>query len=339
MLNMKSPVINQIIAQNGGVMPNQQQPPNMNIGYNGYNGQYDGYSMNPNQNYAWVNGQPVGNPSPYAFPPPQNPYDNGYQQPNYGYAYNPALQMQQSGYMGYGYQNPQTSYGYQPTGMYNPYQPSYTNYYGNQAGYNYYNPALQQNIIQQQRKEEERRRREAIEYQKQLSRVAHAYFGEEMSDEELNRIYDPVDNRSQKEIAEAAEFERTAHIVQYGQYVGQEPTQNFTQLCNSNTQYHNKFINPDAGLVEFLEQAGNLYIDGLLREEKHKNRDLSGTYNHDGFKSVLNGQNPYAGKFSNNIEDDVVHLPESIKNRLTSTYAERRAQFMQSILSQQRRAT
>ena len=91
MLNMKSPVINQIIAQNGGVMPNQQQPPNMNIGYNGYNGQYDGYSMNPNQNYAWVNGQPVGNPSPYAFPPPQNPYDNGYQQPNYGYAYNPAF--------------------------------------------------------------------------------------------------------------------------------------------------------------------------------------------------------------------------------------------------------
>ena len=139
MLNMRSPVVTQIMAQNGD-LPQQQ----MNIGYNGYNGQYDG----PNNQYVWVNGQPVGQPSPNAFPPPPDNYGNYYPQQPYGY--NPALQYQQPQnpyqppmYNSYGYQNQ----GYaQPSGVYNPYQPSYTNYYGNQVGYNYYNPVLQQGL-------------------------------------------------------------------------------------------------------------------------------------------------------------------------------------------------
>ena len=331
MLNMRSPVVTQIMAQNGDL------PQQMNIGYNGYNGQYDG----PNNQYVWVNGQPVGTPPANAFPPPQDNYgyqvygnpalqyqqqQNPYQQPVY---YPQAPQYPQNGYMNQGYT--------QPTGMYNPYQPSYTNYYGNQVGYNYYNPALQQQAMEQQRKAEEQQRRAQIEYMKQISRCAHAYIGEEMSDEELNRIYDPDKVIDQKQMAENVEFERTAHLVQYGQRV--DNSQNFAQMCDNITRYHDKFIDPNADLITFLNQAGGLYVDKLIRDEKHKNRNLTGTYNHDAFTDVLkNSNNPYARQLLNsNMEDDVVHLPASIQNKVTATYAERRAKFMQSILSQQRR--
>jgi hypothetical protein len=299
--------------QNGGGY--NGYPPNYSaIGYNGYNGQYDGVQQ-PADAYVWINGQQVT--------VNQNPY-------------NPYLQSQQNQPQN-PYEMPAPQYGYQgypqQQNAYNPYQPSYTNYYGNQSGYNYYNPAYQQQLYEQQRKEAEQRRMQEIEYMKQISRCAHAYNGEEITEEELDAIYNPQDTRTQKQIKEEMEFEKTAHIVQYGQRVDYQSNQ--AKVFNDIKKYHDKFIDPNANLVEFLEQAGSLYVDSLMREEKHKRRSgLNKTYDNKGFQNAL--QNPYPNRFSN-VEDDVIHLPKSIQNKLTSTYAERRAQFMEKILSQQQR--
>lgn len=326
MINMKSPTVNYIMQQNNGGY--QQYPPNYSLGYNGYNGQYQ--TQQPEM-YVYVNGQPqyYQPKDPYEVPPQQYPQPSyGYQPQGYGY---------QNGYAGYP-QQPQYGYQYQQQGIYNPYNPaqqSYTNYYGNQVGYNYYNPALRQQQMEQQRKEAEQRRMQEIEYMKQISRCAHAYNGDPISEEELDRIYNPQDTRTSKEIKEEMEFEKTAHIVQYGQRVDYEAGQ--AKLYNDIKAYHDKFIDPNADLATFLSQAGNLYVDMLLRQEKHKNRSgLAETYNKQGFKNILNNI-AYANGMPNNIEDDVIHLPASIQNKLTESYAERRAQFMNSILNQERR--
>ena len=99
------------------------------------------------------------------------------------------------------------------------------------------------------------------------------------------------------------------------------------------SQYHDKFIKKDCGLVDFLNSAGSLYVDCLMREERHKNRDLSGTYDSNSYRAALtNRQAPYAGRFSNNLDDNVVTLPPHLKQQLDSTYEERRAKFIQSIM-------
>ena len=72
----------------------------------------------------------------------------------------------------------------------------------------------------------------------------------------------------------------------------------------------------------------------MLREEKHRNRDLSGTYDSDSYKKLLGRSAPYAGKFSNNIDDNVVTLPAHLRQRLDASYEERRSQFIASIMNQ-----
>ena len=218
---------------------------------------------------------------------------------------------------------------------YNGYnQQGYTGYYGNQVNYNYYNPIYQQNMLRQQQEEAEKQRKQQIEFNKRLSRIAHAEDNSTLSEETLNKIYDPVSTQTPQQVAEQYEFNRIASLAQ--SINNPTPTQESITIMNrakAATDYHNKFIDPKCGLNEFLNSAGNLYVDGLLRDEKHKNRDLSGTYDSKSYKQLLNRQAPYAGKFSNNIDDNVVTLPPHLQNKLKSTYDERRAQFLASIMN------
>ena len=216
---------------------------------------------------------------------------------------------------------------------YNGCNQGYTGYYGNQVNYNYYNPIYQQNMLRKQQEEAEKQRKQQIEFNKRMSRIAHAEDGSTLSEETLNKIYDPVSVQSPQQIADQYEQDRVASLVQsIGQTASQEAAA-FAYRAKAAVDYHNKFIDPNCGLNEFLNSAGALYIDGLLRDEKHKNRDLSGTYDSKSYKQLLERNAPYAAKFSNNIDDNVVELPPHLQNRLRSTYEERRAQFMASIMN------
>ena len=70
-----------------------------------------------------------------------------------------------------------------------------------------------------------------------------------------------------------------------------------------------------------------------MRDEIHRNRDLSGTYDSNSYKQLLGmRQAPYAGVFSNNIDDNVITLPENIRKHAQETYEERRSRFIASIM-------
>ena len=218
---------------------------------------------------------------------------------------------------------------------YNGYnQQGYTGYYGNQVNYNYYNPIYQQNMLRQQQEEAEKQHKQAVEFNKRISRIAHAEDGSTISEEVLDKIYDPERTRTPEQVADYYELNRTANIVQNINQQMQSPES--ITLMNRAVQtkkYHDKFINPDCDLNEFLQSAGSLYVDGLLREEKHKNRDLSGTYDSNSYQQLLKRQAPYAGKFSNNIDDNTITLPASLQNKLSSSYESRRQQFLNAIMN------
>ena len=217
---------------------------------------------------------------------------------------------------------------------YNGYNQGYTGYYGNQVNYNYYNPIYQQNLIRQQQEEAERIHKQQVEEQKRISRIAHAYSGVEISEQELNNIYDPQSTQTVQQAAAIYEYNKIADTVHS---INSNNSKNIDSInaanrANSITKYHDKFIDPNCGLNEFLQSAGSLYIDGLLREEKHKNRDLSGTYDSKSYQQALRTA-PYAGKFSNNIDDNVIGLPPHLMNKAKSSYEERRQMFIASIMN------
>ena len=217
---------------------------------------------------------------------------------------------------------------------YNGYNQGYTGYYGNQVNYNYYNPIYQQNLLRQQQEEAEKRHKQEVEFNKRISRIAHAEDGSTVSEEILDKIYDPVSTQTPQQIAEQYEQNKIANIAQSINPQAQtQESITFNNRAAAATKYHDKFIKPGCGLNEFVQSAGALYVDGLLRDEKHKNRDLSGTYDSNSYQQLLRRQAPYAGKFSNNIDDNTITLPQSLQNKLSSSYEERRAQFINAIMN------
>lgn len=206
----------------------------------------------------------------------------------------------------------------------------YTGYYGNQVNYNYYNPIYQQNMLLKQREEEAKRKREEIEYKKRMSRIAHSYDGSKISDEQLSKLYEPQAAATPKQAADNYEFDSISRLVQNGKDAGVNPA--MLQQAEKIKKYNDSVVKPDCNLSEFLNNAGTLYVNALMKDEAARNRNLSGTYDSNAYRQALGMRNaPYAGVFSNNIDDNIVTLPESIRNRAAESYESRRAAFIASI--------
>jgi hypothetical protein len=210
-------------------------------------------------------------------------------------------------------------------------QQGYTGYYGNQVNYNYYNPIYQQQLIQQQREAEERQRRAIIDQNKMMSKIAHAYSGSTISDEALSKLYDPVATKTKEQVAEDYEFDKIANINQRAVVVDRDPQ--LIQRFNETSKYHDSVVDPNCGMIEYFSKAGTLYVNALMREEKHRQRDLSQTYDSNAYHKALQRQAPYAGMFnSNNIDDNVITLPENLRQHAQGSYEERRQRFIASIM-------
>ena len=203
---------------------------------------------------------------------------------------------------------------------------TYQGYYGIQ--YNNYNPWYQAELQKQQQAYERQVHLQQVNELKRASKLAHAENGsEQMSDEYLNKRFDSdyqyvgVDPELLKAQRDAADMSRYV-------YIDYDPSA--AQRYNAITSYHDKFIkNKDCDLQGFLAQAGELYVDCLLREQKHRDRNLNGVYDSDAYRKLIsqNNPNPYSGIFRN-IDDNVVGLPNDAKQKFEAAFAQRRAAFM-----------
>lgn len=221
------------------------------------------------------------------------------------------------GYNGY------NGYGYNPNG----------NYYGfSQYGY-YESPFQKMEREKREREEREALLRQDAERNKKIARIAAAYEGKEISEDELDAKYNPRSNQNLQRQAEDYLYQNVYYAVANAQNSQQQFDNAANEAQSKIKAYHDKFINPNANMVEFFNSAGNLLIDGLMREQKTKNKDLSQMYDSNAYKQRLGmNTNPYSNGFKN-LDDMTIRLPDSIKQNMDATYEERRRKFIEAITS------
>lgn len=278
MINTNSPIIqNMIINGQFGVNSpqyNQYGQQNINMGYGcGYNNYQQPYQ----QQFGYFN-QQLNNYN--------NPYNNGY------------FNQQQSYSYGNGYFNQQPKYDY-----YNPYGNMFNNNNCNNYGYGgnmIYSPMA----IQKQRQEQ-------IELAKIKMRISSAYFGKEMSDEEMNKVLFPERQQqtriSDKERIENAEYMMCKSIVETSHNPNREPTnaeRTAWTLCEMSRRMHEEL--DSHGLCQFLEED----LWKLQREEWIRNninlnagRNLGSTYSSKDYSELLQMHNSSHSGFINQLLD------------------------------------
>jgi hypothetical protein len=95
-----------------------------------------------------------------------------------------------------------------------------------------------------------------------------------------------------------------------------------------------KSITPDeTSLFNFLDNAGGLYVDAIISEQK-RNVDVSKLYNHNDYNKLINihkDSNPFKSVFNKeiNIDDMEITLP----NHLNNEYQARRQMFLAGIMN------
>lgn len=242
-----------------------------------------------------------------------NPFMAQQQNYQYGAAYNQYAAP--IGSVGY-------NYSYNNNGYYSNYQ------------YQTYDPL---EIRKQLELEEERRRNyyeSNIAIRKKMIRCANAFDGYDTDDEVLDNYFSEENlNAIYKEEHKFDNITRIATLrYQQEQYRAQQQAlyeQQRQQYLESCEEVKNQ------SLLEFLEDtATEHYIEVLQKKARAASQNIGRLYNHDSFAELINRYNRGGDNISNpifnpnvTIDDMEISLPAHLKN----DYAERRAQFMQSI--------
>ena len=167
---------------------------------------------------------------------------------------------------------------------YNNYNFGY-NYYGSMFN-NFYNPIRQEaNNIVREMQEEARQNR--LEFNYNLGQLAfNLTYGKGNYDEKaLEEIYKgkTVENPySAPEMSNQLYFQmrfQNAQVFDNSSYY-----QNFHAQVSAQ---HNSFIDPNANLKEMFDHAGSLWAAYELEDEAHRRRNLTGTYNSQGYKYFI----------------------------------------------------
>lgn len=328
MINQNSPIIQNMIA-------------NGQFGYNGPNNygyqqpMYNNYYQQPQQYYGYGYQQSVN----YGYQQQQNNYYNPY-----GDTFKNVNMMDKFKNSPYAYGTPDINTLEQYRTINNSYGYANNNYtYGN--NYNPYN-----NYKQQQN--------EQITLYKMKLGIASTYFGHPMSDEEMNNMIFPQQEKQQRltdeERINNAEYDWCANIIKtvqnpYRQPTNAELTAQFLYQMSKNM--HDELDNH--GLCQFLEDdLWQLQREQWLREniDINSGRNLKNTYSSKDYTELLNMHNDSAksgfvsqlldtSRYDNNTKDIELgmNLAFNQERRRRSALEEKVPSFISSDEVQKRR--
>ncbi len=174
--------------------------------------------------------------------------------------------------------------------------------YFNNNGYNYYGMPYYSSYqdvsvtkkytdkINEMRQEARKRR---TEFNKNLSRMVHNYLGDEISEEQLDMIYEGYDYTIPANVlkvqSECSRFSRMVPVTNQPMYA-----KHFQELQN-----FYKTINPENNMNGFFQSLGVIHACHELEQELHNRKDTSQLYSSDSYKRYLhkhimerNGINP-----------------------------------------------
>ena len=211
-------------------------------------------------------------------------------------------------------------------------------YYGGGNYNNFYNPYLaakQQEIAEAKAMEAQRQQ---VDVLKMISRKANASLGNQISEEELNRLYD-TNPEVNPYIETENRYMRLANL-HYTAPTGNPYYQRQIELNNAMYDRAKEYMPDDTTIYQFGEKVSPILEEIVMNEYRNKQRnDVNRLYNSSEYKQLTsmhaNTNNYFASMWDNNapggevtIDDMKVELP----NHLAQTYAQKKAEFMRKIL-------
>lgn len=204
-------------------------------------------------------------------------------------------------------------------------------YYNN--NYTIYNPYL----LEERRKAEEAQRREQLRLKtdtmKNISRKVNKALGQEISDEDLKNIYDPVEFKTSERDLEIQNTYRLMAIDQYNVSMNITYNNPLYYAMGRVQEINQQKLDPGMDLEQFLEISGELISDSIKREVLNKRREVNNLYNRSDYQKLidLRSGNNFPGTFNPNanIDDMEIQLPEHLKN----TYQKRKEQFLEALIN------
>lgn len=213
-------------------------------------------------------------------------------------------------------------YGYNPMMQQNPMMSNgmMGGYYG---GYNLtMNPYIYQQQLKAQEAAMKEQQRLQCDLMKRLSTVVHKGLGDidkfENFEDHLKQ-YDPIsiDNEAYKE------------EMLYNKLSKLQPVQTnyaFIMHCNRVHEMNQKRFPNDMGLADFLDNAGELYLEALESKARERNRDGKLQYNTEQYKKILEAHRSSSSYFNSllaggmsstkiNIDDMEIQLPSNPNER------------------------
>lgn len=218
-----------------------------------------------------------------------------------------------------------------------------TGYYSGNYNARYINPY----IYRQQQEAMIAQQHEAVRNQsdmfKNISRTVHKALGNDVSDEFLNKKYDPVFEQQQRMDEDEYAYNTLMNMQMNGNEIIGNPYIN-QQIINTNAycdQYKQNF--PDSMSVsEFHARGYELILDAINDERRSQEKNLGQLYNRDEYNKLINMHSKSSKYFNsimrinemnsmNNgtIDDINVTLP----NKLATQAMERKSAFMEAILN------
>lgn len=155
------------------------------------------------------------------------------------------------------------------------------NYYGYM---NSYNPFMMEKYKQEQYKIDQEAIQRRIDFNKMLSRIAHNYLEDEVSDEYYS-IYD------QQEVTVQAEEYNTRNSINrlksFTVNVSELYINQYNYANNCISQDYTSDTNTEGGLTEFLNNAGEIYARTMQNEVDKEKKNKTNIYDRNAFSKYL----------------------------------------------------
>lgn len=239
------------------------------------------------------------------------------------------------------------------------------NYGSNYYGMPYYSQQLDYNVLNKYKQKAEEIRQEGynkrLAFNKNLSRLAHGFIEDGMSEEDINTIYDgytytiPAVNQRQDALQE--ELARMVPVSNQNMYI---------EHYNQVHKFYQSMIGNSKDMNEFLDLQGLVKTSEIIEEDFHNKRDASQYYQTDAYKRILRksimerkginsnnltnpnpeSQNPFPtlSNCSQLLDDGTLSITAPswigngkqfvIDNEMEQHFEENRHKFLQSIYSQ-----
>ena len=192
---------------------------------------------------------------------------------------------------------------------------SYYGYY-NPYSYMFYNNPPTQTLSKEIDSLKQEPRENRIAFDLHISKLAHNYVGDGLTDEEIkDRYTDKTIEMPQymaEDIQEQYQFQRMANMVPVDTSIA------YRNYDASVTAEHDSIIPPDSNMKETFEKMGFLWDKWEMEEEMHRRKDLSGGNNDGSYRYFIRkkAEERYREKY--NVEKKIQRF-ENIANAFGPT--------------------